>query len=107
MKFHLFISLVLSFIYVGGTYHWQRDRPMMRRKPSMESRLRDDRGGRRERDRIDRSEDQQRGDGNGPNGPNPEEGGYDAFGGQGGVHVPSYSADMNAPPVLMPVPGAG
>ncbi|CAF2281830.1 hypothetical protein HID58_015608 [Brassica napus] len=85
----------------------QRDRPMMRRKPSMESRLRDDRGGRRERDRIDRSEDQQRGDGNGPNGPNPEEGGYDAFGGQGGVHVPSYSADMNAPPVLMPVPGAG
>lgn len=77
---------------------------MMRRKPSMENRLRDDRGGRRERDRIDRPEDQQRGDGNGPN---PEEGGYEAFGGQGGVHVPPYSADMNAPPVLMPVPGAG
>ncbi|KAF8109809.1 hypothetical protein N665_0091s0038 [Sinapis alba] len=94
-----------------------RDRPMMRRKPSMESRLRDDRGGRRERygrangnDRIDRSEDQQRGDGNGLNGANPEEGGgggYDAFDGQGGVHVPSYSSDINPPPVLMPVPGAG
>ncbi|KAF8111146.1 hypothetical protein N665_0076s0141 [Sinapis alba] len=89
-----------------------RDRVMMRRKPGMENRLRDDRGGRRDgraygNDRIDRSEDQQRGDGNGPNGPNPEEGGFDAFGGQGGFQVPSYSADMNAPPMLMPVPGAG
>ncbi|KAG2327343.1 hypothetical protein Bca4012_036353 [Brassica carinata] len=89
-----------------------RDRVMMRRKPGMENRLRDDRGGRRDgraygNDRNDRSEDQQRGDGNGPNGPNPEEGGFDAFGGQGGFQVPSYSADMNAPPMLMPVPGAG
>ncbi|CAH2060796.1 unnamed protein product [Thlaspi arvense] len=87
-----------------------RDRPMMRRKQGMENRLRDDRGGRRERDgrvngndRIDRSEDQQRGDGNGPDGANPN----DAFGGQGGVHIPSFSSDVNPPPVLMPVPGAG
>ncbi|RID53939.1 hypothetical protein BRARA_G01299 [Brassica rapa] len=89
-----------------------RDRPMMRRKPGMENRLRDDRGGRRERaygnDRNDRSEDQRRGDGNGPVDPNPEEGGgFEAFGGQGGFQVPPYSADMNAPPMLMPVPGAG
>ncbi|CAA7022662.1 unnamed protein product [Microthlaspi erraticum] len=88
-----------------------RDRPM-RRKPGMESRLRDDRGGRRERDgrgngndRNDRPEDQQRSDG--PEGANPEEGGYDAFGAQGGIHVPSFSSDVNPPPVLMPVPGAG
>ncbi|WZZ04681.1 hypothetical protein YC2023_090602 [Brassica napus] len=90
----------------------KRDRPMMRRKPGMENRLRDDRGGRRERaygnDRNDRSEDQRRGDGNGPVDPNPEEGGgFEAFGGQGGFQVPPYSADMNAPPMLMPVPGAG
>lgn len=84
----------------------------MRRKPGMESRLRDDRGGRRERDgrangndRNDRTEDQQRGDG--PDGANPEEIGYDSFGGQGGIHVPSFSSDVNPPPVLMPVPGAG
>ncbi|ESQ50106.1 hypothetical protein EUTSA_v10001921mg [Eutrema salsugineum] len=90
-----------------------RDRPMMRRKPGMENRLRDDRGGRRERDgrangndRVDRSEDQQRGDGDGPDGAN-QEGGYEAFGGQAGVHVPPYSSDINPPPVLMPVPGAG
>uniref|UniRef100_A0A1J3ENV3 Serrate RNA effector molecule n=1 Tax=Noccaea caerulescens TaxID=107243 RepID=A0A1J3ENV3_NOCCA len=88
-----------------------RDRPM-RRKPGMENRLRDDRGGRRERDgrangndRNDRPEDQQRGDG--PDGANPEEVGYDSFGGQGGIHVPSFSSDVNPPPVLMPVPGAG
>ncbi|CAN8247046.1 unnamed protein product [Cochlearia groenlandica] len=77
-----------------------RDRPM-RRKPGMENRLRDDRGGHRERDgrtngneRMDWSEDQQRGDGDG----------NDAF---GGVNVPSFSSDINPPPVLMPVPGAG
>ncbi|XP_010510811.1 PREDICTED: serrate RNA effector molecule-like [Camelina sativa] len=90
-----------------------RDRPM-RRKPGMENRLRDDRGGRRERDgrnngndRNDRSEDQQRGDGDGPDGGNPGEGGYDAFGGQAGVHVPPFLSDINPPPMLMPVPGAG
>lgn len=84
----------------------------MRRKQGMENRLRDDRGGRRERDgqangndRNDRLEDQHRGDGDGPDGANPEQVGYDAFGGQGGVHVPS--SDINPPPVLMPVPGAG
>ncbi|CAL9234449.1 unnamed protein product [Arabidopsis halleri] len=87
-----------------------RDRPM-RRRPGMENRLRDDRGVRRERDgpangndRNDRSEDQQRGDGDGGN---PREVGYDAFGGQGGVHVPPFSSDINPPPMLMPVPGAG
>ncbi|KAG2331869.1 hypothetical protein Bca52824_003049 [Brassica carinata] len=91
-----------------------RDRPMMRSKPSMANRLRDDRGVRREHDgrdngndRIDRSEDRQRGDGNSPDGANPEEGGGYAFGGQGGANVPSYSSDINPPPVLMPVPGAG
>ncbi|XP_010510813.1 PREDICTED: serrate RNA effector molecule-like [Camelina sativa] len=90
-----------------------RDRPM-RRKPGMEHRLRDDRSGRRERDgrangndRNDRSEDQLGGDGDGPDGGNSVEGRYDAFGGQGGVHVPPFSSDINAPPVLMPVPGAG
>ncbi|KAL1225880.1 Serrate RNA effector molecule [Cardamine amara subsp. amara] len=101
-----------------------RDRPMRRKPgmenrlrddrggPGMENRLRDDRGGRRERDgrangndRNDRSDDQQRGDG--PDGTNSEGVGYDAFGGQGGIHVPPFASDMNPPPVLMPVPGAG
>ncbi|KFK32423.1 hypothetical protein AALP_AA6G240000 [Arabis alpina] len=91
-----------------------RDNRPLRRKPGMENRLRDDRGGRRERDgrangndRMDRLEDQQRGDGDGPDGANSGEVGYDAFGGQGGMHVPSFSSDINPPPVLMPVPGAG
>ncbi|CAH8381793.1 unnamed protein product [Eruca vesicaria subsp. sativa] len=77
-----------------------RDRPMMRRKPSMESRLRDDRGVRREEEGRERWWC--------PNGVNSKEcGGYGAFDGQGGVHVPSHSSDVNPPPVLMPVPGVG
>ncbi|XP_010544316.1 PREDICTED: serrate RNA effector molecule-like isoform X2 [Tarenaya hassleriana] len=88
-----------------------RDRPF-RRKPGIENRLRDDRG-RRDRDgranvndRFDRSDNPQPGEGDAPDGCNPDEAGYDAFGEQG-VHVPPFSSDIPPPPVLMPVPGAG
>ncbi|XP_010557491.1 PREDICTED: serrate RNA effector molecule-like [Tarenaya hassleriana] len=83
----------------------QRDRPF-RRKPGIESRLRDDRG-RRERegqangnDRFDQSDNHRPDDGDAPDGGNPDEAGYDAFGGP-------FSSDIPPPPVLMPVPGAG
>lgn len=45
--------------------------------------------------------------GDGSNAGNLENPIYDAFGGQG-IHVaPSFPSDIAAPPLLMPVPGAG
>lgn len=79
--------------------------------------MRDERGGRRERDnrangseRFDRAENTQSTDfqsnNDGPGGGNPDDQMFDAFGGQG-MHVTPFPSDMAPPPVLMPVPGAG
>ncbi|XP_057474139.1 serrate RNA effector molecule-like isoform X2 [Actinidia eriantha] len=94
----------------------QKEKPQ-RRRPGLESRLKDERGSRRERDnrdngneRYDRSDKPQSMDfqsnNDGPGGGNPDELMFDSFGGQG-LHVaPSFPSDI-PPPVLMPVPGAG
>ncbi|CAI0397314.1 unnamed protein product [Linum tenue] len=105
----------------GGTPVMQRpqlrDRPM-RKRLGIQSRLKDDRGNRRELDnqanggdRYDRSENQQSGEfqsnnNDGPDGGNGDEQMYDGFGGQGGGIHP-FPSDIPPPPVLMPVPGAG
>ncbi|WCJ41525.1 C2H2 zinc-finger protein SERRATE (SE) [Euphorbia peplus] len=94
----------------------QKDKPPMRRRIGPD-RLKDDRGGRRERDnranggeRFDRPENPQSGDfqanNDGPDGGNRgDDPMYDNFGGQG-IGVASFPSDI-PPPVLMPVPGAG
>ncbi|GAB2285698.1 hypothetical protein Dimus_020137 [Dionaea muscipula] len=83
-----------------------------RRRPLLDNRLKDDRGGRRERDlrgngteRFDRS-DNPLGENDGPDKGNPDETIFDTFGGQG-IHIPPFAPDIAPPPVLMPVPGAG
>lgn len=88
----------------------------MRRRPGLDGRLRDERGGRRDRenranvDRFDRSDNPQSGDfqanNDGTSGGNPDEAMFDSFGGQG-IPVASFPSDIAPPPVLMPVPGAG
>ena len=92
-------------------FFFQKEKPQ-RRRPGSDSRLKDERGNRRERDnrvndseRFDRSENPQSTDG--PVGANPDEPMFDSFGGQG-IHVaPPFPSDIAPPPVLMPVPGAG
>ena len=93
----------------------QKDKPQ--RRKILENRLKDERGSRRERDnrangsdRYDRSENPQSSDfpsnNDGPDRGNRDDPMFDAFGGQG-MHVAApFSSDI-APPVLMPVPGAG
>ncbi|KAF8403501.1 hypothetical protein HHK36_011605 [Tetracentron sinense] len=97
-----------------------KDRPQ-RRRPGSDNRLRDDRGNRREHDRVDRvnederydrtenspSRDFQSNNAGGPEGGNPDEPMYDTYGGQGMRAAPSFTSDIPPPPVLMPVPGAG
>ncbi|XWS53237.1 hypothetical protein CRYUN_Cryun11dG0140500 [Craigia yunnanensis] len=92
-----------------------KDKPQ--RRKILENRLKDERGSRRERDnrangsdRYDRSENPQSSDfpsnTDGPDGENRDDPIFDAFGGQG-MHVAApFSSDI-APPILMPVPGAG
>ncbi|XP_065865498.1 serrate RNA effector molecule [Euphorbia lathyris] len=102
----------------GGTPVMQqtlpKDKPLRRRVGP--DRLKDERGGRRERDhrvnggeRFDRPENPQSGDfqsnNDGPDGGNRDDPMYDNFGGQG-IGVPPFPSDI-PPPVLMPVPGAG
>ncbi|KDP42903.1 hypothetical protein JCGZ_23845 [Jatropha curcas] len=103
----------------GGTPVMQqplpKDKPQ-RRKIGQENRLKDERGGRRDREnrangseRYDRSENQQSGDfqsSDGPDAVNHDDPMYDSFGGQG-MRVPPFPSDIPPPPVLMPVPGAG
>ncbi|KAF8395591.1 hypothetical protein HHK36_019541 [Tetracentron sinense] len=97
-----------------------KDRPQ-RRRPGSDNRLRDDRGNRREHDRVDRVNEDERYDrsenspsrdfksnnASGPEGGNPDEPMYDTYGGQGMHSAPPFSSDIPPPPVLMPVPGAG
>lgn len=94
----------------------QKEKPQ-RRKLGPENRLKDERGGRRDRDsrangseRFDRSENQQSGDfqsnNDVPEGGNHDDPMYDNFGAQG-MRVPPFPSDIPPPPVLMPVPGAG
>ncbi|KAJ0965599.1 hypothetical protein J5N97_026737 [Dioscorea zingiberensis] len=85
-----------------------------RRRPILENRLRDDRGNRREHDRLDEdrfdrnenspSDDMQ--NNVGPDGGNPDEAMYDAYGAQR-LRGGPFPSDISPPPVLMPVPGAG
>ncbi|KAK9284063.1 hypothetical protein L1049_012323 [Liquidambar formosana] len=107
----------------GGTPVMQQPQPkekLQRRRPGMDNRLRDDRGNRREHDRIDRVNESDRFDRT-ENSPshdrqtnaaglevgNLDESIYDTYGGQGLSAVPPFPSDMPPPPVLMPVPGAG
>ncbi|KAI5667194.1 hypothetical protein M9H77_17047 [Catharanthus roseus] len=103
----------------GGTPIMQPSIPKekpLRRRPGLDGRLRDERGGRRDRenranvDRFDRSDNPQSGDfqanNDGTSGGNPDEAMFDSFGGQG-IPVASFPSDIAPPPVLMPVPGAG
>ncbi|KAM3732783.1 hypothetical protein ACB098_11G085400 [Castanea mollissima] len=97
----------------------QKDKPQ-RRRPGMENRLRDDRGSRRDQERIDRVNDGERFDRT-ENSPshdrqskpgshevgNRDESMYDAFSAQGMSAVAPFPSDIAPPPVLMPVPGAG
>ncbi|GMH12703.1 hypothetical protein Nepgr_014544 [Nepenthes gracilis] len=84
---------------------------VQRRGPLSDTRLKDDRGNRRERDirgnvseRFDRSDNLQA-DNLGSDKGNPDEPMFDNFSGQG-MHVAPFAPDI-PPPVLMPVPGAG
>ncbi|CAH9083164.1 unnamed protein product [Cuscuta epithymum] len=83
---------------------------LQRRRPGLEGRLKDDRGGRRDRsnERFDRNDSSQLADfqSNNDGGTNPDEQMYDSFGGQG-IPVAGFPSDIVPPPVLMPVPGAG
>ncbi|XP_058099599.1 serrate RNA effector molecule [Magnolia sinica] len=107
----------------GGTPVMQqsvpRDKPQ-RRRPGSDNRLRDDRGNRRDQERVDRVNDEERYDRNenspsrdlqsntsGLEGGNPDDTIYDAYGGQGMRGAPPFASDIPPPPVLMPVPGAG
>ncbi|KAK3023684.1 hypothetical protein RJ639_044294 [Escallonia herrerae] len=95
---------------------FRKEKPEKRR-PGLDTRLKDDRGGRREREnrangseRFERSENPHSMDfqanNDGPVGGNTDESMFDTFGGQG-MHVTSFPSDIAPPPVLMPVPGAG
>nr|GMD14568.1 Serrate RNA effector molecule [Ipomoea batatas] len=79
-----------------------------RRRPGLDGRLKDDRGGRRDRigERFDRADNSQLADFQSKDGGNPDEQMFDTFGGQG-IHVAGFPSDIVPPPVLMPVPGAG
>ncbi|KAG2672549.1 hypothetical protein I3760_13G046400 [Carya illinoinensis] len=96
----------------------QKDKPQ-RRRLGLEGRLRDDRGNRRDHERIDRVNDGERFDrtDNSPSRDrqskpgilevgNHDESMYDAFSGQGMNAVGPFPSDIT-PPVFMPVPGAG
>ncbi|KAK1269881.1 Serrate RNA effector molecule [Acorus gramineus] len=107
----------------GGTPVMQPSAPrdrQQRRRPGLDSRLRDDRGGRREHVRSDKGNDEEKYDkienspsrdfvssNGGPEGGNSDEAMYDAFGAQGLRGAPPFASDIPPPPILMPVPGAG
>uniref|UniRef100_A0ACD6AD51 Uncharacterized protein n=1 Tax=Avena sativa TaxID=4498 RepID=A0ACD6AD51_AVESA len=92
----------------GGTPVMQQSAPdKSRRRPGndMDSRLRHDRGNRREYDRADRDGGRYgRGD-RSPSRDGPDDQMFDGFRGRGS-NAP-FSAEFPAPPILMPVPGAG
>ncbi|RWR79356.1 serrate RNA effector molecule [Cinnamomum micranthum f. kanehirae] len=96
----------------------QKDK-LQRRRPGLDSRLRDDRGNHREHDRADTINNDERYDRmeNSPSrdyqsntnvleGGNPDDPMYDTYGAKG-MRGASYPSDVPPPPVLMPVPGAG
>ena len=99
--------------------YFQKDKPQ-RRRLGMENRLRDDRGNRRDHERIERINDGERFDRN-ENSPsrdrqskpgvldvgNHDDSMYDAYSGQAMSGVAPFPSDIPPPPVLMPVPGAG
>lgn len=88
---------------------------LQRRRLGLDSRLKEDRGNRRERngrlnggERFDRPENPLSADiqSNDDAGGNPDEQMFDSFGGHG-IPVAAFPSDITPPPVLMPVPGAG
>ncbi|CAA6671135.1 unnamed protein product [Spirodela intermedia] len=99
----------------GGTPIMQQPAPRDRGQ-----RTRPERGPRRDHDRVERGADEdrfERGEnsppadfqarnGGAPEGMNPDEPLFDAFGAQG-LHGGPFPSDIPPPPVLMPVPGAG
>ncbi|KAK9154457.1 hypothetical protein Sjap_001937 [Stephania japonica] len=99
----------------GGTPVMQqplpKEKPQRRRLP-IESRLKDDRGNRRENDKIDRMNGDDRAE-NSPrdtgeaDGHNQDEQMHDNYGGPAMRAGPPFHSDMPPPAVLMPVPGAG
>ncbi|KAL5983267.1 hypothetical protein ACLOJK_017351 [Asimina triloba] len=105
----------------GGTPVMQQ--PVLRdkrRRPGADNRLRDERIGRRDYEKVDRLNDEERQDRNesspsrdlqsntgGAEAGNPDDSMYDAYGGQGMRGAPPFASDIPPPPVLMPVPGAG
>ncbi|KAF7097517.1 hypothetical protein CFC21_099325 [Triticum aestivum] len=92
----------------GGTPVMQQsaaDKSRRRSDNGMDNRLRYDRGNRREYDRADRDGGRHgRGDGS-PSRDGPDDQMFDSFRGRGS-NAP-FSAEFPAPPILMPVPGAG
>ncbi|XP_066330966.1 serrate RNA effector molecule-like isoform X3 [Miscanthus floridulus] len=84
----------------GGTPIMQQSAPRGkgRQRPPIESRLRDERGNHR----FDRNVDSPTHDGSGEN---PDDPIYDSFGDP--IMHGAFPPDIPAPPVLMPVPGAG
>ncbi|XP_003563493.1 serrate RNA effector molecule isoform X1 [Brachypodium distachyon] len=88
----------------GGTPVMQQSAPDKSRR-GMDSRLRYDRTNRRDYDRADRDGGRYgRGDGS-PNRDGPDDQMFDAFRGRGS-NAP-FGSEFPAPPILMPVPGAG
>lgn len=82
---------------------------LQRRRPGLDGRLKDDRGGHRDRsgERFDWSDNSQMADFQSKNdGGLVNEQMFDSVGGQG-FPVAGFPSDMVPPPVLMPVPGAG
>ncbi|VFQ95442.1 unnamed protein product [Cuscuta campestris] len=101
----------------GGTPVMLPSQPkekLQKQRPSLESRLKDNRGDRRERngvlngsETLDRSENPLSDKFSKDNdGGNPDEQMFDSFGGHG-IPVAAFHSDITPPPVLMPVPGAG
>lgn len=125
IKSHIFIHNVLYYLsivsvsYVCLYEQFQKDKPQ-RRRLGLDNRLRDDRGIRRDHERIDRVNDGERFD-RAEGSPsrdrqskpgvlevgNHDESMYDAYSGQGMTAIGPFPSDITPPPVLMPVPGAG
>ncbi|XP_042427275.1 serrate RNA effector molecule-like [Zingiber officinale] len=99
----------------GGTPIMQQSQPkvkMQRRRPPLDNRLSDERSNRRDFDRQDRDADRHdrldnssRDANGGSDGSHHDKPSYETYAGQG-VHG-ALPSDVPAPPILVPVPGAG
>lgn len=96
LSLYSFANWWLSCVKFFVSIHVQRGKG--RQRPPIESRLRDERGSRR----FDTSVDSPPHDGSGEN---PDDAIYDSFGDP--MMHGAFPPDIPAPPILMPVPGAG